>query len=77
MNPQAGLPDYATFDRQTIINDTKQRTPDEEIALRAALFERAKADRYEIALRQALDNLERGHPALATAQIRFALLAIQ
>lgn len=63
--------------RQRIIQSAKQRTPDEEIALRAALFERAKSDKYECALRHALCSLERGHVGTAAAEIRIALLSIQ
>ena len=71
--------DYYAFrqdaiERKTLIAATEPRTPSEQKSLDAALFERTRADRYEVALRSALSNMEQGSYAVAKAQIGIALL---
>jgi len=69
--------DHATLERKMMITITELRTPGKQQALDAALFERTKAERYELTLRSVLLNLEQGSYAVAKAQIRVALLSIQ
>jgi len=64
----------AAPERRQIIAITHPMSALEQRATDAALFERTRADGYEVALRGALINLEQGSVAIAKAQIRIALL---
>lgn len=74
MAENAMLKDDAQAERRHLIAVTEPRSAMEQRALDAALFERSRAERYEIALRSTLLNLEQGSVAVAKAQIRIALL---
>jgi len=71
------LHDHATPDRARIIAVTEPRTKAEQQALDAALVERTRAERYEIAMRRAHLHLCRSEISLAAKELENALLSTQ
>ncbi len=64
----------AIGERRSTIAVTEPRSPQEQTALDAALFERTRADRYEMAMRRALLDLGRMRYGFAARELQNALL---
>lgn len=67
-------PDDARAQRTNIINSAQPLSDREQTALNAALFERTRAERYELAMRRALLHLGRRERLNAQLELQNALL---
>jgi hypothetical protein len=66
--------DDSTPERQHLIAVTEPRSPAEQTALDAALFERARCEKLDLAIRRALIHLGRKDRFAAQLELQNALL---